>query len=287
MKFRSSGDEGRPELLDKGPLDDYFDWVSFSPSKFEAPPDQWITVKMTIAVPPTAGLGYYYAVTFSRSVDQISEENATVVGKTASLILLDVKSPNQKPSLKLTSFHTSRKLFEYLPTNFDLKINNNGNIHLSPVGNIFISRGSKQVATLSVNSAGGNILPDSNRIFTTEWNDGFPIYTPKVSDDKPVTDKNGQPVRQLKWNFDQISKLRFGKYTAHLVMVYNDGERDVPLEATVQFWVIPWRLILMIVLVPIIPSILVYVYMRRRMRRVVNKAGFQKIDVHRKQQPKK
>jgi hypothetical protein len=26
-------------------------------------------------------------------------------------------------------------------------------------------------------------------------------------------------------------------------MVYDNGQRDVPMEATVSFWVIPWRLI--------------------------------------------
>ena len=27
------------------------------------------------------------------------------------------------------------------------------------------------------------------------------------------------------------------------VMVYDNGQRDVPIEATVSFWVIPWRLV--------------------------------------------
>jgi hypothetical protein len=26
-------------------------------------------------------------------------------------------------------------------------------------------------------------------------------------------------------------------------MVYDNGQRDVPIEATVSFWVIPWRLV--------------------------------------------
>ena len=48
---------------------------------------------------------------------------------------------------------------------------------------------------------------------------------------------------KLTWNFADASKLRFGKYTAHLFLVYDDGMRDVPIEGTVTFWVVPWRLL--------------------------------------------
>ncbi|MGB3073255.1 MAG: hypothetical protein WBB68_03290, partial [Candidatus Moraniibacteriota bacterium] len=37
--------------------------------------------------------------------------------------------------------------------------------------------------------------------------------------------------------------LRFGKYTAKMLLVYDDGTRDIPIEGVVSFWVMPWRLI--------------------------------------------
>jgi hypothetical protein len=40
-----------------------------------------------------------------------------------------------------------------------------------------------------------------------------------------------------------VPKLRWGKYTANLLLVYDDGTKDVPIEGTLSFWVIPWRLI--------------------------------------------
>ena len=48
---------------------------------------------------------------------------------------------------------------------------------------------------------------------------------------------------ELSWDFNQASKLRYGKYTARLLLVYDDGQRDVPIESVVSFWVMPWRLI--------------------------------------------
>ncbi|MDR3583243.1 MAG: hypothetical protein P4L62_02705, partial [Candidatus Pacebacteria bacterium] len=50
-------------------------------------------------------------------------------------------------------------------------------------------------------------------------------------------------VQELKWNFADASKLRWGKYTAKLVLVYDNGQRDVPIEGEVSFWVVPWRLV--------------------------------------------
>jgi hypothetical protein len=40
-----------------------------------------------------------------------------------------------------------------------------------------------------------------------------------------------------------VSKLRFGHYTAKLALVYNDGQRDVPISGTLSFWVVPWRMV--------------------------------------------
>ncbi|MDO8241293.1 MAG: hypothetical protein Q7T51_04930, partial [Candidatus Moranbacteria bacterium] len=47
-----------------------------------------------------------------------------------------------------------------------------------------------------------------------------------------------------KWDFSQVSKLRWGKYTAKLLLIYDDGKRDVPIEAEVSFWVVPWRIVI-------------------------------------------
>ena len=37
MKFAAYGSEGKPRLLDRGPGDDYFDWVKFDKTTFDAP----------------------------------------------------------------------------------------------------------------------------------------------------------------------------------------------------------------------------------------------------------
>jgi ABC-type glycerol-3-phosphate transport system permease component len=61
--------------------------------------------------------------------------------------------------------------------------------------------------------------------------------------------------------------LRFGKYTAKMLLVFDDGARDVPIEGVVSFWVIPWRLFIAAILFPLVPAFLVYYLMKRRMRK--------------------
>jgi hypothetical protein len=245
MKFKAYNDDGQPRLFDREKGDDYFDWVNFSDNDFTILPGEWKNITTTINVPETAAFGYYYAVTFSRKDDISANNKATKIeGAVSVLILLNVNSPNAISKIEVTEFQVDRKVYEFLPINFSIKLKNSGNIHIAPRGNIFIDQGKKtDLALLDINDVQGNILPGSSRIFNTSWSDGFPIYTQRVEDNKVVTDKKGNNVLDLKWDFNKLSKLRFGKYTAHMLLVYDNGTRDVPIEATTSFWVVPWRLL--------------------------------------------
>jgi hypothetical protein len=246
LKFGASGEEGQPALQDPEPKDEQFKWVSFSETVFNAEPNQWKTVKMTIRVPKSAAFGYYYAVTFSRANKEatVKDQRTALRGATAVLVLLDAVSPNAKRDVKMVEFVSSKGLYEYLPATFKVRLRNDGNIHTAPVGSVFITKGKKTIGTVSINAEHGNMLPKSYRIFTTEWKDGFPHYEEEKENNQTALDKKGQQKRHLTWNLGDVGKIRFGEYTASVVMVYDDGKRDVPLEAAVSFWVIPWRFLL-------------------------------------------
>lgn len=243
LKFAANDLSGQPRLLDPEPGDDYFSWVTFSEDRFTAEPNVWHSITMTVNVPESAGLGYYYAVTFTRAQDVDVDEGAGLHGGTAVLVLMDVQVPYARRSIEVASFKASRSVYEFLPAEFSLELKNTGNIHLIPSGSIFITKGDDEVAVLSINEARGNVLPESSRQFTTAWNDGFPHYEDVEENGQMLKNEDGTPKRTLKWNLGEIGKLRFGKYKATLLAVYDDGQRDVPLEAVLIFWVIPWRII--------------------------------------------
>lgn len=268
MKFVAAGEEGKPELLDRGPGDEYFDWVSFSPQAFTAQPNQWQTVTMTIHLPQSAAFGYYYAAVFSPANQVSVTKQNRIIGSTAVLVLVDAETAGVKRQLQVVSFTADHRLYQFLPSKLTVKLHNAGNIHVVPFGSIFIKRGKKVVATLDLNKQAGNVLPGTNRIFQSDWSDGFPTYEPVMKGNQPVVDKNGQVERHLTWDFSRsLSKLRFGRYTAELALAYDNGTTDVPLGGSVSFWVIPWSLGLSL-LIPLIPIILIIWFYRRRIKRM-------------------
>lgn len=272
-KFKADGTTGKPLLLDQAPGDDYFSWVSFDKTSFTAEPGVWNQVRMTIATPPSAAFGYYYAVVFS-GVSQNLKVNTPgnqVQGGTAVLVLVNVEASGEKKQLSLTSFSSDKKLYEYLPSTFEVTVRNAGNIHLVPAGDIYITRGGKTIATLDVNPGGGNILPDSQRTFSASWSDGFPVFQPKVVNGQLVSDKNSKPVQELHWDFSKADHLRFGHYTAHLLLTYDNGSRDVPLQGDVSFWVLPWKILPIIILIIILVLIGLYSSGRGVWRKIVKK----------------
>lgn len=244
LKFGAEGETGTPKLEDLSPGDDFAKWASFSQTHFDAQPNVWTTIKMTINPPKTAAFGYYYAVIFSRDTSAAQPKAANLLGAVASLVLLDVQAPGAKRQAQVVQFSTPKKVSEFLPVNFTVRMHNTGNVHVAPRGNIFVTKGGKNVALLEVNQTGGYILPDTFRQFTAAWSNGTPVYKVKMANGKAVLDKNDKQQTYLDWSNFNPSKLRFGKYTAHLVMVYNDGNRDVPVEAYLSFWIMPWRILI-------------------------------------------
>jgi hypothetical protein len=271
--FTAEGADGHIVFHNPGPADEFVNWIHFSKTVFNAPAGAWQTIKMTVDVPAGAAFGYYWAVQFEpAAASTAAPGGASVRGAVAIFTLLNADAPGAKRSIDVTSFSVERRSYEFLPVNFSVATHNSGNTHVAPTGNVFIKRGGKQVGVLSLNPNGGFVLPGSNRIFTTAWSDGFPVYKPVLgTDGQPVRDKNGKLKQHLTWNFSQVPKLRFGHYTATLLLVYNDGTRDIPVSGTVSFWVVPWRLILIILAVLIIPPLAVYLIMRRRFRKRLEK----------------
>lgn len=273
MKFNAYEDTGKPRLMEPESQDDFLKWVTFSEPSFSLDPEEWKTITATFTVPPTASFGYYYAFVFSRAQDiqNLDARQTAIVGGTAVLVLLEARVPGAQRAVEVSEFSVTKRFYEFLPTTFNIKLKNTGNVHIAPRGNIFIDRGNTQdIAILEVNSEKGNILPDSNRVFTATWSDGFPIYEEKVEDGTTILDEQGNPTYQLTWNWQDASKLRFGKYQAKLLLIYDDGKRDIPIEGEVSFWVIPWRLILVAIFnfTLILGLILYVIRLRRRLKKM-------------------
>jgi hypothetical protein len=295
LKFGASGVSGRPALSDRGPGDDYFDWVSFDRPTFEAPNDVWQTIKMTIKLPKSAAYEYNYAVVFSRVGDEISPGNNQegIAGGSAVLVLMDAQVPGETRHLTLESFSVKHKVVEFVPDVLEAHLYNDGKTYIKPDGEVFITQNKHQVGTVLLNDEQGNILANSRRVYSTTWADGWPYYEPQNKQGKPAVDRHGNQITTLNWglptntkaatnapgssttnpNMDTestnpLSRFRFGKYDAHLVVVYKDEfGRDTPILADLSFWVIPWRILLVFLALLLVFGFAGYSLVRSIMRR--------------------
>jgi hypothetical protein len=233
-------------IVDLSKNDDFASWISFPETEFKVDPNQVKTVKFSITPAKDATLGYYYGILISRINENLPSDQAAVSASPVFSVIMEINTPNAKRELQFVEFTTDSFFYEYLPTTFNINVKNTGTIHIVPTGNVFIDSGStKDIAILSANPGRGNVLPKSYRTFNTEWTDGMVTRVAKIENGKPVLDKNGKQVIETKFDFDKpLSTFRIGKYTAHLLMVYDNGQRDIPLEARLTFWVLPWRLML-------------------------------------------
>ena len=169
-------------------------------------------VKVVIAVPgdATAG-GYYGAVRFVPAKSDGSDI-VNVSGSVASLITLKIPG-DVTESMQLTGFEILQdgKIVSRLSSpdkvSVQLRMQNQGNVHLSPFGNLSVLKGDSVEPVYSVNvndtKPVGLILPDSARKF-----------------DIPIK------------NLDS-----FGKYTFRLVLGY--GSNNQTIEAEKVMWIVP------------------------------------------------
>ena len=245
-EFKAAGENGEAQIIEPATSDITTSWVHFSQNTIQAIPGVWNKVTMTINVPTSAAFGYYYAVLFSPDTTISSQAQKgtvnTVKGANAILVLLDAHAPGESRQLQIKQFVSDRSVYQYLPANFNVTVHNGGNVFAAPQGDVYISRteNGPPIETLPINTGQGNILPATDRVFQVAWNNGFPVYQQKRVNGQIVSDNNGKPEQILNWDINKITSFRFGRYYARLVLVYNNGTRDIPLTEDISFWVIPW-----------------------------------------------
>ncbi len=270
-KFTSS-DKGRPVIVDLEKGDEYSSWLDISDDAFILQPGQTKTISFTVSPPTDAALGYYYAVVVSRLSDEDEKDTSSVEGSVALPVLLDVSSPNAKRELQITDFSTNKLFFEYLPANFNITFKNEGNIHVVPAGDIFIdSMWNKDIAFIPVNKGRGNVLPGATRVMNVAWNDGFITRKIKTKDGIAIKNSKGENEYETVYDFSKANQFRFGRYTAHALVVYDNGERDIPMEATVSFWIIPWKIVGGVLLVMLLALIGITMILKSVIRKLLKK----------------
>ena len=243
--------------------DDTVRWFTFSKTAISVGPRSTETVTFELSPPADAFLGYYFGIAIERAKEEFLPTDTTnVVGAATIPVLLEVRrqigkemvgaegDPTKYKTAEVASFRTTSPWYEYVPAEFEIAFKNTGKIHLVPFGEIFIGQGkNKELAAVSVNEGSSNTLPGSQRVYKVAWNDGFIVREPVKENGSVKQDAKGAIVYKTNVYWDKLTQFRIGRYTANLVLVYNNGQFDVPLEQQISFWILPWKIILVATLI--------------------------------------
>ena len=237
--FTAKDETGTPQILLDSTLPESASirsWVS-SPTGFILQSRESRTVPVQVVIPANAEPGGHYGVVrFSGQAPEVEDTGVGLSASAGTLLLVRVDGDINEQARILEFFSSTdgnrTPFFESSPVGFVTRVQNEGNIHVKPVGSIEIKDAfGSIVATIPLNEEKSNVLPDSVRRFDSQFDGGW----------------------------------MFGFYTANLTLGY--GTTGQALTSSTTFWVIPYRLILAILFVAVtlgfILTRLVKVYNRR------------------------
>ena len=214
--FNAADETGTPHiLLDSTlpPAVSIKSWIAAVPSfTLQAGKSQVINAQVTIPNDAEPG-GHYGVLRFSGSAPELQDTGVGLSASAGVLLLIrvdgDITETASLASFTSESNGKQSSFFENGPLTFVTRIQNTGNIHIKPVGNIELRDiFGGLVTTLPVNADKSNVLPSSIRRFETTY----------------------------------ANKWLFGRYTANLTLSY--GTHGQAITNTISFWVIPYKLIL-------------------------------------------
>ncbi len=247
--FVASGEDGTPKiLLDANEPNPYSmkSWV-VPLQDFTLVPKQIQSVPITIKVPANAAPGGYYGVIrFTGTPPELKGTGVSLSASLGSLVLLRVNGA-AKEALAIEQFSVGSdgkpgSLFESTPITFTERLKNKGNIHEQPSGQVTITdMFGKKVATVNVNQPPRNVLPGSIRKFEQ------PLDSSVIGD-----------------------KKLFGRYTAKLDVTYGANKQTV--SSTIDFWIVPYRLIAGVIVVLIAGFFGLRFLLQRYNRHIIRKA---------------
>lgn len=248
--FGAKNESGEPNIIfDDNQNEPYSlrNWVE-APAPFKLASQQSRVVEFKINVPTNAEPGGHYAVfRFTGQAPELEQSGVALSASIGSLILLRV-SGNVSEQANLVSFYSASRpqfsksgFFENGPIGFVERVQNNGNIHVQPTGTITIKdMFGRQVASLRVN--------------------GEP-----ASKQNPPRSVLPKSIRKFEQIYDK--KWLFGYYSATLDLTY--GSTNQTLRGTTGFWVIPYKLVLLALLIVVVLVLLARWLLRRYKAHVV------------------
>ena len=214
--FKGSHDPNQNIILmgeEKGPYS-LRDWLRPGIREFTLKHGQKIYLPIEISIPAETEAGGHYGVVFAsvqppavgvEGEKEKAKGQVAIVSRVGTLFFVRVAGEVEENGY-LKEFKTPKNYYEKGPISFELLFENNGSVHLTPYGAIEIFNFlGKQIGEVEVDPWFS--MPDSLRKREVNWEKGF----------------------------------LFGKYKA--LASINRGYEDIIDQKSVDFWVIPWKIV--------------------------------------------
>lgn len=193
-------------------------WIS-APQTLLVPAEKTLELPFTITLPADAPPGGHFAALMISTKPNGKTEGVSAVQTSqviTSLIFLRVSGDVTENST-VRSFRTTDYILSKPEATFELRIENKGNVHVQPQGEISIyNMWGQERGTITVNQQTlfGNVLPNSVRKYSFTWSGD--------------------------WSPSDI-----GRYTAVATLGYGVDSKQF-MHADTAFWIIPWKFLLLV-----------------------------------------
>ncbi|MCD4811575.1 hypothetical protein K8R14_03155 [bacterium] len=201
------------------------EWVTVEQDVLELVPHHNVTVGYTITVPKETALGEYNVeIFFSSEAADLQDTTATYNLLNSGIPILITIGDEWTESAEFLDFYSTKKIYEKPNlTTLITRIQNLGDTHITPKGDIVLTNiFNKEVGTISFNESSQSILRENSGIYESPWDM-----------EKYIND----------------GQLILGPITAEAIFLYRHTDPGFCiLSATTTFWIIPWRLIIMVLI---------------------------------------
>lgn len=256
--FESRGDSGAPYFT--GSKSGLATWLSVVP-EINIATGERIQIPFTVNIPANAKPGGYFAAIFFGSQPPVSTGGGEVSigGKIGVLILLRVNGEvEESAGLADFSAKDEQRFFISLPIVFEYGFNNTGGDRVVPRGELIIRNTFRlKSAILLANEREGSVLPNSTRRFETMWGTA------------PVLNEINEEIQSgfFQTALGQLKNFHFGWYTAKLNLSW--GASAQTANASYQFFVLPWQLLIIFLFVLFI----LWLLLKRYNRYIITRAA--------------
>lgn len=260
QNFIATGEEGRLDFIQPNNVFKDTDWITPEKQTVLLEGRDTRELRYTIQIPEDAETGgHYIALLFSNKLSDDAATGTKSNAKIGVLFYLEVVG-NSIENSAVESFSLLKNTnINRLPLKFETVIKNSGNVHIKPGGEIVIKNFlGKTAASIPLNPDSLKILPNGARRLESEWGRNNIPDSGRAS--------NWFSELQNEWH-----NFAFGPYTATVNGSYGAGER--PLQAQLKFWVIPWRIITLVIALLLILIVLQKFYKRSIRKCLIRQAN--------------